>query len=77
MSEETDEMEMGLRGRRVVITGGASGIGRGIAEAFGRHGAQVALTYCTSEQGAAETVAAIEAGVFIDVRPLIVARTTL
>jgi len=54
-------MEMGKRGQRVVVTGGASGIGRGIAEAFGRDGARVVLTYFSSEEGAAETVAVIEA----------------
>ena len=54
-------MEMGLHGQRVLVTGGASGIGRGIAEAFGRHGARVLLTYFSSKEGAAETVAAIDA----------------
>ena len=32
-----------LRGRVVLITGGATGIGYGCAEAFGRHGARVAI----------------------------------
>ena len=54
-------MEPSLQGQVAVVTGGASGIGRAIAEAFGRCGASVLLTYYQSEQGAAETVAAIEA----------------
>ena len=54
-------MDLGLHGQVAVVTGGASGIGRAIAEAFGRCGAKVLLTYYLSEQGAAETVAAIEA----------------
>lgn len=54
-------MERSGHSRRVLITGGASGIGRSIAEAFGRQGAHVALTAFSSEQGAAQTVAAIEA----------------
>jgi 3-oxoacyl-[acyl-carrier protein] reductase len=53
--------ELKIRGKRVLITGGASGIGRGIAVAFGRHGARVALTYFSSEEGATATVAEIDA----------------
>lgn len=53
-------MDFRLDGKVAIVTGGASGIGRGISEAFGRAGARVLLTYFLSEQGAAETVAAIE-----------------
>jgi 3-oxoacyl-[acyl-carrier protein] reductase len=51
-----------LAGNVAIVTGGASGIGRGISERFGTEGAAVVLTWYESEAGAAETVAAIEAG---------------
>ena len=35
-----------LRGKVVAITGGASGIGRALADAFGGVGMQVALAHC-------------------------------
>lgn len=49
-----------LTGKRAMVTGAASGIGRAIAEAYAREGAQVAVQ-ARSEARAAETLAAIEA----------------
>jgi 3-oxoacyl-[acyl-carrier protein] reductase len=43
-----------LEGRAVLVTGASSGIGRAIAMAMARAGADVALTYCENEQGAGE-----------------------
>jgi 3-oxoacyl-[acyl-carrier protein] reductase len=44
-----------------LVTGGASGIGRATSIAFAKAGADVALTYLTSEKEAAEVVRTIEA----------------
>lgn len=43
-----------LEGKNVIITGASRGIGRGIAEVFGKHGANVAFTYSSSEAPALE-----------------------
>lgn len=46
-----------LEGRRAVITGGDSGIGRAVAIAFAREGADVVLSYLPEEQEDAEETA--------------------
>jgi 3-oxoacyl-[acyl-carrier protein] reductase len=45
-------MNLGLRGRVALVSGGSSGIGRATAEGFGAEGAQVALTYLKNRPGA-------------------------
>lgn len=50
-----------LEGKRTLITGGDSGIGRAVAIAYAREGAEVAFTYMPEEEpDAADTVAILE-----------------
>jgi NAD(P)-dependent dehydrogenase (short-subunit alcohol dehydrogenase family) len=44
-----------LKGRRTLITGADSGIGRAIAIAFAREGADIAISYLSEEEDARET----------------------
>src|SRR5881628_3385773 len=50
-----------LAGRRALITGGDSGMGRAAAIAYAREGADVAINYPTEEPDAQEVIALIKA----------------
>jgi NAD(P)-dependent dehydrogenase (short-subunit alcohol dehydrogenase family) len=49
-----------LEGRRAIITGGDSGIGRAVAQLFAREGADVAIVYLDEHTDAKRTAALVE-----------------
>jgi NAD(P)-dependent dehydrogenase (short-subunit alcohol dehydrogenase family) len=49
-----------LEGKAAIITGGDSGIGRAVALAFAREGADVLISYLNEEEDARETARAVE-----------------
>lgn len=50
-----------LKGKRAIITGGDSGIGRAVAVLFAREGADVGIIYLDEDKDAEDTIAAIKA----------------
>jgi NAD(P)-dependent dehydrogenase (short-subunit alcohol dehydrogenase family) len=54
-------MDIQLNGKRVLVTGGNSGIGEAMARAFADGGADVAINYVANEPAAKQLVQAIEA----------------
>ncbi|GAA4436500.1 hypothetical protein GCM10023188_29630 [Pontibacter saemangeumensis] len=58
--EETYRGSGKLQGRKAIITGGDSGIGRAVANAFAREGADVLISYLSEEEDAKETARYIE-----------------
>ncbi|PSR54024.1 NAD(P)-dependent oxidoreductase [Adhaeribacter arboris] len=50
-----------LTGRKAIITGGDSGIGRAVAIAFAREGADVLISYLNEDEDARETAKYVEA----------------
>jgi len=58
--EETYQGRGRLEGKKALITGGDSGIGRAVAIAFAREGADVAISYLNEEEDAADVRRVIE-----------------
>src|ERR671910_2845475 len=57
--EETYRGTGKLEGRKAVVTGGDSGIGRAVALAFAREGADVVISYLEEEQSDADETARV------------------
>ena len=60
LTRKEDEMELLLSKKRAVVTGGSRGIGRAIALALAKEGAEVCITYKSNDAAAKETLTLLE-----------------
>ena len=60
LTRKEDDMELLLSKKRAVVTGGSRGIGRAIALALAKEGAEVCITYKNNDAAAKETLAQLE-----------------
>ena len=64
-------MELGLKGKHVIVTGGGTNIGRAIVHAFGREGSKISIAELVPSQGevVAAEVTAMDSGAVVKVIP--------
>ncbi|MCH2675805.1 MAG: SDR family oxidoreductase [Dehalococcoidia bacterium] len=64
-------MELGLKGKHVIVTGGGTNIGRAIVHAFGREGSKISIAELVPSQGeiVAAEVTAMDSGAVVNVIP--------
>ena len=64
-------MELGLKGKHVIVTGGGTNIGRAIVHAFGREGSKISIGELVPSQGeiVAAEVTAMDSGAVVNVIP--------
>ena len=64
-------MELGLKGKHVIVTGGGTNIGRAIVNAFGREGSKISIAELVPSQGeiVAAEVIAMDSGAVVNVIP--------
>ena len=64
-------MELGLKGKHVIVTGGGTNIGRAIVHGFGAEGSKISIAELVPSQGeiVAAEVAAMDSGAVVNVIP--------
>ncbi len=64
-------MELGLKDKHVIVTGGGTNIGRAIVHAFGTEGSKISIAELVPSQGeiVAGEVAAMNTGAVVNVIP--------